>query len=96
MARYALLMKYTDKGIAAIKDSPARAADFKNAAAKLGVTLESIFWLQGEYDGLIVLAAPSEEAVSALTLQLASKGFVRTCLCRAYDEVEFKAIVAKM
>lgn len=96
MARYALLMKYTDKGIAAIKESPARAAEFKAAATKLGVTLESVFWLQGEYDGLIVLSAPTEEAVTVLTLQLASKGYLRTCLCRAYDESEFKAIAAKL
>ena len=96
MARYALLMKYTDKGIAAIKDSPSRAADIKAAASKAGVTIESVFWLQGEYDGLCLLSAPSEETISALTLQLASRGFVRTCLCRAYDESEFKGIVGKM
>jgi uncharacterized protein with GYD domain len=96
MPRYALLLKYTDKGIAAIKDSPTRAGDFKTAAAKMGVTVESEFWLQGEYDGLNILSAPSEEAISALTLQLAGKGFVRTRLCRAYDESEFRAIVAKM
>lgn len=96
MARYALLAKYTDKGIAGVKDSPARAAEFKAAAGKLGVTIESVYWLQGEYDGLVILSAPTEEAVSALTLQLAGKGFLRTCLCRAYDESEFKGILAKM
>lgn len=96
MARYALLAKYTDKGIAGIKDSPARAADFKSAAARLGVNIEAVYWLQGEYDGLVILSAPSEETVSALTLQLASKGNLRTCLCRAYDDGEFKAILAKI
>jgi uncharacterized protein with GYD domain len=43
-----------------------------------------------------VLSAPTEEAVTVLTLQLASKGFLRTCLCRAYDESEFKAIATKL
>ncbi len=96
MPRYAMLINYTDRGIAAIKDSPARAADFKNAAAKAGVTIEAVYWLQGPHDGLVMLSAPTEESISALALQVAGKGFVRTCLCRAYDESEFKGIVAKV
>jgi uncharacterized protein with GYD domain len=96
MPRFALLVKFTDKGIAAVKDSLTRATDFKALAAKAGAKVEAQYWLLGEYDGLAVLSAPAEETVTALALQLGSLGFVRTCLCRAYDEGEFRSILGKL
>ena len=96
MARFALLLKFTDKGVAAAKDSPTRAAEFASLVAKAGGKVEGQYWLLGEYDGLIVLSAPAEETVTALALQLGSRGFVRTCLCRAYDEGEFRALLGKV
>lgn len=96
MVRFVLFLKFTDKGIAAIKDSPTRASDFAALAVRSGAKVEAQYWLQGEYDGLIVLSAPSEEAVTALALQLGSRGFVRTCQCRAYDESEFRSAVGKV
>jgi len=96
MARFALLLKFTDKGIAAVKDSATRAGDFASLAAKAGAKVEAQYWLLGEYDGLIVLSAPTEETVTALALQLGNRGFVRTCLCRAFDEGEFRAVLGKV
>jgi uncharacterized protein with GYD domain len=96
MARCVLLLKFTDKGIAAVKDSPARAAAFREAAAKAGAKVETLLWMHGEYDGLVVLSAPDEAALSSVALQLGGRGFVRTTLCRALDEAEFKAALGKL
>ncbi len=96
MARFILLLKFTDQGIAAVKDSPARAGEFAALAARAGVRIEGQYWMLGEYDGLVVIAAPAEETITTLALQLGSRGFVRTCLCRAYDEAEFRAIVGSV
>ena len=96
MARFVMLLKFTDKGIAAAKDSPDRAADFAAQAARVGARLETVYWLLGEYDGLAVVSAPSEEAATTLALQVAARGFVRTRVCRAYDEAEFRGIIAKV
>jgi uncharacterized protein with GYD domain len=96
MARCVLLLKFTDKGIAAVKDSPKRADAFREAAAKAGVKVEALLWLHGEYDGLVILSAPEEAALSGLALQLGSRGFVRTTVCRALDEAEFKAALGKL
>jgi uncharacterized protein with GYD domain len=96
MARCVLLLKYTDKGIAAVKDSPKRADAFRELAAKAGATIEAQLWLHGEYDGLVILTAPAEEALSALALQLGSLGFVRTSICRALTEDEFKAALGRI
>lgn len=96
MVRYAMLVKFTEKGIGNVKDSPTRAAAFRAAAAQAGATVEAQYWLLGEYDGLAILSAPQEETITALALQLGALGNVRTCLCRAYDEAEFKNILAKI
>ena len=96
MARFVVLVQFTDKGVTAVKDSPTRAAQFKALATKRGVDVEAHYWLLGQYDGLLVLSAPAEETITALVLHLASIGFVRTCLCRAYDESEFQAILGKI
>lgn len=96
MARFLVLVKETDKGLAAIKESPTRAAQFKALAAQKGVTIESQLWTLGTYDGALVLSAATEEAVLGLVLHLDSLGYVRTQVCRAYDETEMRALTSKM
>ena len=95
MTRYVMLLKFTEKGLANAKESPARAAAFKAAATKAGTNVEAQYWLLGEYDGIAILNAPNEATATAVALSLGSLGNVRTCLCRALDEAEFKAVLAK-
>jgi uncharacterized protein with GYD domain len=96
MVRFVFLLKFTDKGVAAAKESPARAGEFAATVARAGARVEAQYWLLGEYDALAVMTAPSEETVTALALQLGGRGLVRTCLCRAYDAAEFQAILGKV
>jgi uncharacterized protein with GYD domain len=96
MVRYALLIKFTEKGITHVKDSPKRGAAFKEMASKAGAKVEAMYWLQGDYDGLVVLSAPDESTAAGLTLSVAALGNVHTCLCRAFDEAEFKEVLKKV
>jgi uncharacterized protein with GYD domain len=96
MARFVMFHKFTEKGMAKIKDSPSRVAAFKAAAAKAGVTVEAVYWLLGEYDGIVIMNAPDEQTATAVALGVGAQGNIRTCLCRAFDEAECKAILAKM
>jgi uncharacterized protein with GYD domain len=96
MARIVVLVKFTEKGITTVKDSPARASQFKALAAQRGVNVEAHYWLLGAHDGMLVLSAPDEQTITALVLHLANLGFVQTCMCRAYDEAEFQALLGKM
>jgi uncharacterized protein with GYD domain len=96
MARYAMLLNYTDKGIAAVKDSPRRAAAFRDLAAKHGVTVEVQLWTMGEYDGIAVVSAPDDEAMTALAVGLGQLGFVRSTTLRAFDAAEFQAILGRV
>ena len=94
MPRSVLLLRFTDKGIAQVKDSPKRADAFRELAGKMKVKIESQLWMHGQYDGLVVMSAADPESLSAVALQLGSLGFVRTEICHAYDEAEFKKMLA--
>ena len=60
MTRYAALLRFTEQGVKNIKKSTTRAADFREAAAKAGVTVEGQYWTTGTYDGLLVFSANDE------------------------------------
>lgn len=96
MVRFVMLLKFTDKGMATVKDSPSRAEAFRVAATKAGAVVESQFWTLGEYDGVLVFQAPDEPTAVGLALGLGQHGNVRTCLLRAFDAGEFKGILSKM
>ncbi len=96
MVRYVVLLTLTEKGIAAVKDSPNRAESFRAAAAKAGVSIETLFWTVGQYDGMIVLNAPDEAAAAAVVLELGKGNHTRSCMLRAFDADEFRNILGKM
>lgn len=96
MVRYVMLLQFTDKGIAEIKDSSARAESFRATVAQAGGTVEGQFWTEGEHDGVIVLTTPNETMAAALALDVSRHGFVRTRLMRAFDAAEFRTIVTRL
>ena len=96
MAKHVVLMKFTEKGIANISQSPERASAFRAAAEKAGVRVETQLWTAGPYDALLILDSPDEATATGLVLGLATKGNVSSCMLRAFDANEFKAVLGKM
>ncbi len=96
MVRYVMLLKFTDKGIATVKDSPTRAEAFRAAAAKAGATVESQVWTLGEFDGVVLFTAADDATASSLALELGRHGNVRTSMLRAFNAAEFRDIVNKL
>jgi uncharacterized protein with GYD domain len=96
MMRYAVLLRFTEKGIEAIQKSPARADAFRAAAAKVKARVEGQWWTSGSYDGILVFSAPDEETACALVLKLGAADCVQTTMLRAFDEAEFKGVLKKM
>jgi uncharacterized protein with GYD domain len=93
MERYLMLFKFTDKGFGAVQDSPQRAQAFKDAAAKVGASVEFQIWTFGEYDGALLLSAPNTHVAGQLALNLSRLGNVRTTMLRAFDAEEFKKLL---
>lgn len=96
MTRYIVLLSFSEKGIAAVMESLERADSFKQAAAKVGAKVESVYWTLGSYDGMFVLSAPDEETAAALVLKLARGASVRTCMLRAFEADEFLKVLSKV
>ena len=96
MSKHVVLMKFTEKGIANINQSPDRASAFRAAAEKAGVEIETQLWTAGPYDALMVLDAPDEAAATGLVLALGKAGNASTCMLRAFDADEFKTVLGKM
>ena len=96
MNKYVLLIKFTEKGAAAVQQSPDRKEAFRTALQKSGGKVELALWTMGPYDGILVAEAPDDATIAAITLAAGRHGNVTTCTMRAFDAAEFKQILAKM
>lgn len=96
MATYIMLLNFTDQGIRNVKDTAKRAEAFKEMAKKFGVTVKDEYWTLGQYDGVITLEAPDEEAVTALGLSVGALGNVRTQTLQAFSAEEMNRILGRM
>ncbi len=93
MPRFVSLVSFTEQGIRDIKNSIKRAERFKKLAAKHKVKVREIHWTMGKYDIVVTFDAPSDVAMSALTLDNAQLGNVRTETFRAYTREEFAEVL---
>jgi uncharacterized protein with GYD domain len=96
MPTYVVLSNFTEQGIAKIKDTTKRVEEFKNAAKKAGVTIREILWTLGQYDMIAVLEAQDEISATALGLNVAKLGNVRSQTLRAFPAAEFEKILEKV
>ena len=93
MANYIILVKYTQKGIENVKESPNRLESVKNAFKSMGAELKDFYLVIGRYDIVIVAESPDDETVAKLGLLIGSHGNVRTETLRAFNEDEYRAII---
>ena len=94
MAKYVLLYNFTDKGIKAVKESPARLKVALETAEAAGMKIHGAFYTQGPYDLVVISEAEDENAATAFTLATVSQGNVRSLSMRAWDPEEFQEVVA--
>ncbi len=95
MATFISLFSFTAQGVRTVKESPSRVDAFKATAAKLGVSVKSVYYTLGNHD-LVVTLEGSEEAVTTLLLKTGSNGNVKTETMRAYTQEEFSRMLGKM
>ncbi len=96
MARHVVLMNWTEEGVKAFEDSPARVEAGREEMEKLGVELKDVYWTIGSYDVVLIVDAPDDAALAASLLRIGSAGNVRTTTLRAFSRDEFDAVVAKV
>ncbi len=96
MPTYITLVKYTDQGIRAIKDSPKRADAFRTLCEKLGGRVKDLYWTMGRYDIVSIVEVPDDVTMNAILYSVASLGNVRTETLRASTAQEMGQALAKM
>jgi uncharacterized protein with GYD domain len=96
METYVILSKYTEKGVANVKDSPARMQAVRKAVEASGGKWLGFYLTMGPYDLVLIVQAPSAQVAASLLLSIGSQGNVSTQSMRAFTEDEFKQVVASM
>ena len=96
MPKYVTLYNWTDQGAANAKDTVNRYQAAKQLVESKGGKIDTILWTVGPYDLVTISDFPDEETGTAVSLQLASTGNLRSTTMRAFDDGEMKGIIAKM
>ena len=96
MATFIALLRFTERGAQAVKESVQRAGGNRALGEQLGVTVNDIYWTLGQYDVVMLLEAANDETVTAFLLSMGAKGMVSSQTLRAFSAEEFAAIVGRM
>jgi uncharacterized protein with GYD domain len=78
MSTYIVLVKFTQKGMENIKDSPNRLDAARKLGKSLGGEITAAYYTLGQYDMVVIMEAPSNEAVMKGLLSTGSFGNVQT------------------
>ena len=96
MPSYIALVKWTDQGVKAVKDSPKRADAVRQLARQNGADMKALYIVMGDYDLIGIFEAPDDETYTRIVLAISAQGNVRTTSLRAFTEDEFGRIVAAL
>ncbi len=96
METYVILGNYTQKGVSAIKEGPARVEAVRKAVEAAGGKLLGFYLTMGRYDFVVISEIPNTKVGAAVLLSMGAQGNVRTESMRALTEEEFKEVVAKL
>jgi len=96
MAKYIMLLNWTDQGIKNVKDSPKRLDAAKALAKQLGSEIRKFYMTIGAHDMTILLEAPSDDVAARFALSLSSGGNVRTTTLKAFSEESYRSVIGSL
>ena len=94
MAKYVVLVNFTDQGIRTVTESVRRAKASVSTFDKFGAKKIAQYWTLGQHDIVIVLEAKDDEAAMRGCLAVGKLGNVRTTTMRAFTADEMEAVTA--
>jgi uncharacterized protein with GYD domain len=93
LSHYILLINWTDQGISKVRESYDRYSSFRKSVENSGGKLVGGYYTFGEYDLILIIEAPNDEAVMSLMLKVGSYGNVRTKTLKAFTAEEEMRII---
>ena len=96
MAKYVILVNWTEKGIADAKQTTERADKVRQMAQELGGKVDLLLWTLGRYDIVGIADMPDDETAALMGLRIGALGTVRTETLRAFTADEIGNIVGRL
>ncbi len=96
METYIILGKYTQQGIAKIKEGPSRIEAARKAMEAAGGKMVAWYLTMGRYDFVVIAEAPNAKAAAPVLLAIGAQGNVGTETMHALTEAEFKGVVSSL
>jgi uncharacterized protein with GYD domain len=96
MPHFVSLVKYTQQGIAKIKDSPSRLDAAKKAAEGVGGKIHAWYLTMGRYDAVLISEFPSDEAAAKFVLSSTALGNITTETLKAFTDAEYRKICGSL
>ncbi|HEX6093965.1 MAG TPA: GYD domain-containing protein [Dongiaceae bacterium] len=96
MAKYIMLVNWTEQGARNVKESPKRLDVARGLAKKLGAEMKDFYMTMGEYDMVAQVDAPDDATVAKFALALATGGNVRTKTLKAFSEADYRSIIGSL
>jgi uncharacterized protein with GYD domain len=77
MAKFVIFFSYTPEAWKAMLDKPSdRAAAASQIAEAVGGTVESYYWMFGDYDGFAIAEMPDSVSAGAVSVAVSSSGAI--------------------
>ena len=96
MPQFVMFMNLTEKGLADIKQAPARIEAGVKALEATGGRMISFSVTMGQYDYVAVAEGPGDEVAATMALTLSAQGYVTTQTMRAFTPEEFAKLVSAL
>jgi uncharacterized protein with GYD domain len=96
MPHYVTLVRYTQQGVAKIKDSPARLDAAKKAVEKVKGKIHGWYLTMGKYDAVLISEFPDDETAAQFMLSTAATGNITTQTMKAFTEAEYRKILGSL
>jgi uncharacterized protein with GYD domain len=93
MAKYVLLLSWTDLGAQKIGQTTQRAAKVRKMVEELGGKEDSVLWTTGRFDIIAIYDMPSDESASILDMRINALGTVRTEMMRGHTATEMNELI---
>ena len=96
MPKYVAFFSYTSEGWRKMIDNPGdRAAAARKVVEALGGTMECLYWMIGEHDGLAIFDAPDVVSAGATSAGVTSSGLITSRIQQLLDMDEAAALLEK-
>ena len=96
MSTYVTLIRYTQRGVENMKESPARLEAAKEVYKSMDAELKAFYLAMGQYDAVVISEAPNDETATKLALTIGAAGAVRTETMRVFNEDEYRQLISEL